>query len=237
MRPIPSSTKQSILSLLQQGESTRFIAERCGVSKTKVQELRQEHLRELPVPKRGRPQKLSSQNKRLCVRAITSGKLKTAVNVAKMLREDMKINVNRMTVTRALKEAGLDSAEMEAKPMLSAKNIKARLAFARKHRDWTIEDWKRVIWSDETKINRFNSDGRTWYWKRDGTDVQSHHVKQTVKHGGGSLMIWGCMTWNGPGFMCKIDGKMDKDLYKSILEDELLRYAAISNAGVACSIT
>ena len=26
-----------------------------------------------------------------------------------------------------------------------------RLAFALKHREWTVEDWKRVIWSDETK--------------------------------------------------------------------------------------
>ena len=34
-------------------------------------------------------------------------------------------------------------------------------------------------------------------------------------------MIWGCMTWDGPGFACKIDGRMDGDLYVAILEDEL----------------
>ena len=34
-------------------------------------------------------------------------------------------------------------------------------------------------------------------------------------------MMWGCMTWKGVGYACKIDGKMDGDLYIKILEDEL----------------
>ena len=34
-------------------------------------------------------------------------------------------------------------------------------------------------------------------------------------------MVWGCMLWDGVGYACKIDGKMDGELYCSILEDEL----------------
>lgn len=34
-------------------------------------------------------------------------------------------------------------------------------------------------------------------------------------------MVWGCMTWDGVGYACKIDGRMDGDLYVSILEDDL----------------
>ena len=40
-----------------------------------------------------------------------------------------------------------------------------------------------------------------------------------VKHGGGSLMIWGCMTAHEVGWMCRIDGGMDATLYTSILDD------------------
>ena len=36
-------------------------------------------------------------------------------------------------------------------------------------------------------------------------------------------MVWGCMTHLGPGYMCKVEGTMDQHLYKSILEDELVR--------------
>ena len=34
-------------------------------------------------------------------------------------------------------------------------------------------------------------------------------------------MMWGCMTWEGVGMACKIDGKMYTDLYIQILEEEL----------------
>jgi hypothetical protein len=36
-------------------------------------------------------------------------------------------------------------------------------------------------------------------------------------------MVWGCFCWKGVGFCCKIDGKMDKELYCKILGDELLQ--------------
>jgi transposase len=223
MRPLFDSVRDQILSLLRQRRSIREVAEKCHVSKSTVQRIRSKHLSTLGQARRGRPAKLSVQDKRLCVRLITSGKLGTAVAVQKRLKDGLSVDVSERTVRRALQDAGMGAAEKESKPLLSAKNVKARLDFARRHKDWTVEDWKRVVWSDETKINRFCSDGRSWCWVRDGEGRQPRNVKQTVKHGGGSIMVWGCMTAEGVGFLCRIVDKMDQHLYKSILEDELLR--------------
>ena len=60
-------------------------------------------------------------------------------------------------------------------------------------------------------------------WKKKGAPRTERHVKKTVKHGGGSVMIWGCMTAHGVGFMCRIDGKMDKFLYREIMDDHLFQ--------------
>ena len=106
-------------------------------------------------------------------------------------------------------------------PLLSQHHKHEQMDFALSHRNWTIEDWKRVVWSDETKINHLGSDGRKWVWKSAGEALSDHLVEGTQKFGGGSLMMWGCMTWEGPGYACKIDGRMDADLYCQILEDEL----------------
>ncbi|GFV70371.1 HTH_Tnp_Tc3_2 domain-containing protein [Trichonephila clavipes] len=35
-------------------------------------------------------------------------------------------------------------------PLLNARHRFARLAWARERRDWSVEDWKRVTWSDES---------------------------------------------------------------------------------------
>ena len=58
-------------------------------------------------------------------------------------------------------------------------------------------------------------------WKKPGEGLSDRLVEGTLKFGGGSLMMRGCMGWKGVGYSCKIDGKMDADLYVSILDDEL----------------
>ena len=52
-----------------------------------------------------------------------------------------------------------------------------------------MEDWKKVIWSDETKINHLESDGHKWAWNRAGEGLNDKLVEGTLKFGGGSLMM------------------------------------------------
>ena len=72
---------------------------------------------------------------------------------------------------------------------------------------------KRVVWSDETKINHLGSDGRKWAWKRVGEGLSDRWVKSTVKFRGGSVMLWGCLLWDGPEYASRMDGRMDGDLF------------------------
>jgi hypothetical protein len=58
-------------------------------------------------------------------------------------------------------------------------------------------------------------------YKRVGESLSDRLVEGTQKFGGGSVMIWGCMLWEGPGFVCKIDGRMDRELYTQILDEDL----------------
>ncbi|KAG0928189.1 hypothetical protein G6F29_013758 [Rhizopus arrhizus] len=68
------------------------------------------------------------------------------------LENDTEKKVGVETVRRALPKAGLGAIEKPKKPLLSAKNIRNRLSWYITHKDWTVDDWKRVIWSDETKL-------------------------------------------------------------------------------------
>ena len=58
--------------------------------------------------------------------------------------------------------------------------------------------------------------------EKPGEGLNDRLVQGTLKFGGGSLMMWGCMTWQGVGYTAKIDGRMDGDLYLQIMKDDLL---------------
>ena len=66
-----------------------------------------------------------------------------------------------------------------------------------------------MIFSDETKINRFSSDGRVWCWVRDPQELSERIVILTVKHGGGSVMICEYMCIHGPDMMYRIEGRLN----------------------------
>jgi hypothetical protein len=120
-----------------------------------------------------------------------------------------------------MRKAGIKAVVKKKRPLLNQRHRRERLDFAIAYKDWTVDDWKRVVWSDETKINRLRSDGRKWVWKKAEESLSDRLVEGTLKFGGGFLMMWGCMFWEDVGYGCKIDGRMDADLYTQILEDKL----------------
>jgi hypothetical protein len=170
----------------------------------------------------GQPSKLSSHDKRRIVSSITSGKAENAVQATHLINSALSSPISSQTVHNVLKSASLKAVVKKKKPLLSVKHRNQRLSFALRYQNWTVEDWARVIWSDETKINRIGSDGRQYVWKETGKPLQEKEIQGTVKFGGGSLMVWGCMGWNGVGILAEVIGKMDAEKYVSILECNLL---------------
>src|SRR5260370_17348777 len=113
------------------------------------------------------------------------------VEVIKVHTKIIKQSLSPITFCLHLKNAGMKAVVKTKHPLLSARHRKAHLDFAHAHKDWTLDDWKRVVWSDETKINRLGSDGRKWVWKKSGEGLSDRLVEGTLKFGGGSIMLWG----------------------------------------------
>jgi len=222
MRPISSAQKENILSLASNNHSDHAIASKLGISQSTVSKTLNTLSPNRHLSSGGRPSMLSSTTQRAIITQISTGKAENAVQVTNHINTIIPTPVSSETVRRILRKNSFKAVVKKKKPLLSARHRQKRLAFALKYREWTVEDWKRVIWSDETKINRFGSDGRQWVWKPKGQGLIAREVQGTVKHGGGNIMVWGCMGWNGLGHLAEVEGRMNADQYVAILEGHLL---------------
>ncbi|KAG1440581.1 hypothetical protein G6F55_013458 [Rhizopus delemar] len=152
--------------------------------------------------KDGKQHLVSDIARRLIKREALNGSLRTAKEVHLKL-EELGYSMSYQCAINVLHSVEIFAEIKKKKPLLTAQHKKARLAWAKKHQYWTIHDWRCVIFSDETKINIWGSDGCIYYWKRKGDRLRPHHIEVTVKHGGGGIMLWGCITSEGPGYACQ----------------------------------
>jgi len=68
--------------------------------------------------------------------------------------------VSAKTFRRALRRQGLVARVKPRKLALTESHKRGRLTWARQHRHWTVADWAKVIFCDETKLLRVNLSGR-----------------------------------------------------------------------------
>ena len=96
----------------------------------------------------GRPRKSKRQNRLLKLIQLRD-RGTTSTELAQEWQQ-AGVSESARTVRRRLLEDGLVSRRAAKKPLLSRKNIRDRLIFCKRYRDWTAEDWGKVIVSDES---------------------------------------------------------------------------------------
>src|SRR5260370_36500632 len=172
MKSLSQQTQNDILSLLEQGKSCRQIAEKIGVHHSTVSKFHSKLNFTLPKGKGGHPSKLTPTAICHAICIISTGKADTAVDVTKSLQETFPGTISASTVRRGLKKSGLKAVVKTKDPVLSQHHRRERLDYAKAHEHWTVDDWKRVIWSD----------GRKWVWKKKGEGLSDRLVQGTLKN-------------------------------------------------------
>ena len=133
-------------------------------------------------------------------------RFRSAHNIAAEINYKNDTQISARTVRRRLEDFNLRGWKPRKKPLLSSRNRKRRLAFAEAHKHRTCEDWQKVLFSGELKFNRVSSDGIRYVRRRIGESPKTQCVLKTLKHGGGNVMGWACLSWGGPGPIYRIDG-------------------------------
>ncbi|GAB0092568.1 hypothetical protein DMENIID0001_075710 [Sergentomyia squamirostris] len=106
--------------------------------------------------------------------------------------------------------------------LLRPQNKIKRLQWAKNHSSWTSREWTKVLWSDESKFQIFGSRRRVFVRRRQGERANMECIVPTVKHGGDSVMVWGCFGNNTTGDLKLIEGVLNKEGFNQILEENAL---------------
>ena len=140
--------------------------------------VKNEHV--IDAPRSGRPSKQTEEVKGEIFQKIRRdryGREKTCESIA----SEMKGKVSPMTVWRILRKAGFNKTKPTRKPGLSEEMKKIRLEFALKYENWTREDWKNVIWSDETSVVLNHRRGGYRVWRKSDERVVKSYIRERWK--------------------------------------------------------
>lgn len=220
--------KNAVITALKKGKSQSEVAQSFQVSRQLVSAWNKDYIKRKTVenkPRSGRPKKTTSKEDRLIKKLSTSDVRKSAMQIKNELQENYDINIHVSTVKRRLKDFGLKGRRPSKKPLISAKNRKQRLAFAKRHRSWTSKEWSNVLWSDETKFNLVASDGIRYVRRPINKRFDVRYQIPTVKYGGGNVMVWGCFSRYGVGPLARIEKTMDRFMYAEILKNQMIPHA------------
>ncbi len=133
----------------------------------------------------------------------------------------MQNTISECTTHRTLKQMGYSSRRPHLVPPLSAKNRKWRLQFTQSHQIWTVEDWKNVAWSDESRFLLQYSDGRVRIWRKEHESMDPCCLVSTVQAAGGGVMVWGIFSLHTLGPLVPIEHCLNATAYLSIVADHV----------------
>ncbi|KAG2194938.1 hypothetical protein INT46_003057 [Mucor plumbeus] len=107
---------------------------------------------------------------------------------------------------------------------VSAVNKKLRLAWARKHKQLIVSDWRKRVFSGKTRVNMGGSDSESFYWSNMPSTNRPHQVQPQVQGSGDGVMLRGCISGDGPGYSTAIiDGTINSNKYVEILKTLLMQ--------------
>uniref|UniRef100_A0AAY5KME4 Transposase Tc1-like domain-containing protein n=1 Tax=Esox lucius TaxID=8010 RepID=A0AAY5KME4_ESOLU len=138
-------------------------------------------------------------------RLIQADRRATLTEITTRYNRGMQQSICEATTRTTLRRMGYNSRRPHRVPLISTTNRKKRLQFAQAHQNWTVEDWKNVAWSDESRFLLRHSDGRVRIWrKQNETIMPCYHC---------AGWWWWC---NGP-----IGHRFNATAYLSIVSDHV----------------
>ena len=225
-KEIHDSVRNQIIAFSSCGESLRSIASRFKISHSAVSYIINKWKQTgstSNLGRAGRPGKICARGKRQLKSIVKKNRMSHLRRLTELFNEGKSDGVSSKTVARNLHKLGYWARRPCRKPLVSTRNKKKRLAYFHLHKHWQIHNWKNIIFTDESKFNFLTSDGRIRVWRCKGERYLPGCTIKTLSNFGGSLMFWGCITYNGVGPLLEVPCNVNSKTYISHVLEPMYR--------------
>ena len=134
------------------------------------------------------------------------------------IESELGITISEQTARRRLHEIGLKGRVTRKKQYVNKVNRGKRLEYAKTYREKPLGYWDNVLWTDESKFNLLESDGKVIVWRTPKEELGPKCIVLTVKCGGGNVKCSGCFSSCDVKNLVFIDGNMTGEVYRGILQ-------------------
>lgn len=198
--PLTRDEVVTAVTLFQEGYSVRSIGRRLRRSHSVISRLLNRHrqfgiVTRRPYPARERV--TTHREDRNLVRSALQNSARTARNIGDIHFAATGRRISTQTVRNRLHEAHLRSRVRAVRPQLTREHRRARLNFSRNHMLWDMNQWRHVLFTDESRYRLSHNDARVRAWRRRGERYLQSNVRETIHFGGGSIMVWGGISLTG----------------------------------------
>ena len=167
----------------------------------------------------GRPFKTSKHEDRIIHREARRYPTYSLRNLASNLSPQLSERISRCTISRRLIKRGLFSYVAAKKPLLKVSDRIKRINFCRKLLNMTQEKINNIVFSDESNFQVINRKMRVHVRRLKSEKYNDEMIVPRVNGGGGSTGIWGCITYDGPGYHKIYEGRLNQFRYMEILNE------------------
>ncbi|GFV39757.1 transposable element Tcb2 transposase [Trichonephila clavipes] len=161
----------------------------------------------------GRPRNTNDREDRAIRRVATSAPTTSLASIQRHLPPSRHPVPSRETIRRRLTEVGLRSRRPLRRLPLTPHHRQCRLDFCRPRATWSVTDWRRVIFSDESRFSLSDDDHRTRVWRRTGQRSDPAFIVERHTAISQGVTVLGAISWDTRSSLVVLQGTLTARRY------------------------
>lgn len=219
--PVPPEEVARLVGMSHAGLSIHQISAQTGYCRSTVSRLLKRHNDTGSYSRRPGSGSTRVTTAREDRHLVNSAQRSHTVTATRLRQEHLNASgrlISTQTVRNRLHEAGLYARRQCRQVFLLPRHRRARLEWATEHLNWGSNEWRRVLFSDESRFTIDGPDRRIKIWRRTGERYFNSNFQEVDTFHQKSLMIWAGIGYNMKSVFHTIEGNLTALKYR----DEIL---------------